>query len=305
MGEAPISRMTQLLGHSPADAVQTQAQNQAQARAWRIKMEALGQEFGSFTQVGRRHFALFIESGMELVVTFDNAARLATMGENGLPLGAELADRHGFSLLCLMSAGQTWFRDADLFAHLDGLVDEGFFDSFKRVIFCGLGPVGGYAAAAFSITAPEPEVILSSPVASLAPKDAPFETRFARARRLDFSTRFGFGPDMSAHSKALYLIYDPATTVAAAHAALYRGAHIRKIALPRHAPLIERLALAQEGLAPLILALDAPAPSAAIRRIFRERARRDDTYINNLAAQAKARKHPKLAARAAGFSPSG
>jgi hypothetical protein len=202
-----------------------------------------------------------------------------------------------------MSAGQTWFRDSDLFAYIDRLVDEGFFDSFKRVVFCGLGPVGGYAAAAFSIAAPQPELILTSPVASLAPKDAPFETRFSRAKRLDFSTRFGFAPEMSAHAKALYLIFDPATTMSAAHAALYRGAHVTKISLPRHSPLIERLAMADGGLGDLVLALEADNPTARLRQIFRGRARADETYLVNLAAQAKARNHPKLAARAAGYTP--
>lgn len=273
------------------------------AQVWRAKMAQLGKDYGSFAQLGRKHFALFVESGMDLVVTFDNAARLAAMGAKGLPLGTELAQQHGFSTLTFMSAGQTWFRDSDLFAYIDRLVDEGFFDSFKRVVFCGLGPVGGYAAAALSIAAPQPELILTSPVASLAPKDAPFETRFSRAKRLDFSTRFGFAPEMSAHAKALYLIFDPATTMSAAHAALYRGAHVTKISLPRHSPLIERLAMADGGLGNLVLALEADNPTARLRQIFRDRARADETYLVNLAAQAKARSHPKLAARAAGYTP--
>ena len=247
------------------------------AQVWRAKMAQLGKDYGSFAQLGRKHFALFVESGMDLVVTFDNAARLAAIGAKGLPLGTELAQQHGFSTLTFMSAGQTWFRDSDLFAYIDRLVDEGFFDSFKRVVFCGLGPVGGYAAAAFSIAAPQPELILTSPVASLAPKDAPFETRFSRAKRLDFSTRFGFAPEMSAH--------------------------LTKISLPRHSPLIERLAMANGGLGDLVLALEADNPTARLRQIFRDRARADETYSVNLAAQAKARNHPKLAARAAGYTP--
>lgn len=109
------------------------------AQVWRAKMAQLGKDYGSFTQLGRKHFALFVESGMDLVVTFDNAARLAAMGTKGLPLGTELAQQHGFSTLTFMSAGQTWFRDSDLFAYIDRLVDEGFLTVSNALSFAASG----------------------------------------------------------------------------------------------------------------------------------------------------------------------
>lgn len=66
------------------------------AQVWRAKMAQLGKDYGSFAQLGRKHFALFVESGMDLVVTFDNAARLAAMGAKACPWAQNWHSNMGF-----------------------------------------------------------------------------------------------------------------------------------------------------------------------------------------------------------------
>ena len=60
---------------------------------------------------------------------------------------------HRWSHMALISDSDTWFRDPAVYGWFDRLVDEGFFDEFDRVLFYGAGPCG-YAAAAFSVSAP-------------------------------------------------------------------------------------------------------------------------------------------------------
>lgn len=270
------------------------------AEAWRGRMAQIGQMHGEFRAIGTRHFALLLEDGPHLVVTFDNAARLAPMGAEGVPLGLDLAGRGDVSVLSLMSVGATWFRDRDLFDYLDTLLCDGFFDSFDRVTFIGIGPTGGFAAAGFSVLAPASDVLLSSPVATLAPKDVPFETRFAFARRLDFTTRFGYAPDLVAAAGRVVVLYDPRAGTAASHAALFRGPRVQKLRLPHYAPHLERLILSGQGIAPLFTQMaNSPPPAQiapAIGALIRARAHADGAFLTHLANIARSKKHGAWAA---------
>ena len=147
----------------------------------------------------------------------------------GLPHAAVHAEEQGHSLLSLIAKGPTWFRDPAVYAYFDRLVDDAFFEDFDRIIFYGAG-MCGYAAAAFSVAAPGATVIAVAPQATLDPAVALWDDRFVSLRRTDFTSRYGYAPEMLEAADKAYIVYDPTVELGAMHAALFRGpqvAHIR------------------------------------------------------------------------------
>ena len=113
---------------------------------WAHKLDKLTEESGYFLNLGDRHSALFLDEGTTLLVSFESLTDvLAT--EDQLPQAAALAKSHGWSLLSIIADGETWFRDAAVYAFFDRQVDDAFFEDFDRVMFYG-ADMGGYAACA-------------------------------------------------------------------------------------------------------------------------------------------------------------
>ena len=138
------------------------------------------------------------------------------------------AEIFGWSHLSLIAKKPTWFREAEVIDYFDGLADEAFFEDFDRVIFYGAG-MCGYAAAAFSVAAPGATVILAGPQATLDPSVAPWDDRFLNQRRRDFTSRYGYAPDMVDGAEAVYVFYDPLEELDAMHAALFRGPQVNHL----------------------------------------------------------------------------
>ena len=112
-----------------------------------------------------------------------------------MPLGAEHRAAGGWSHLCLIAEGDTWFRDPAVYAYFDRLVDDAFFEDFDHVLFYGAG-MAGYAACAYSVAAPGAQVLALNPRATLDPAAGRWDDRDRAARRLDFTSRYGYAPDM-------------------------------------------------------------------------------------------------------------
>jgi hypothetical protein len=187
---------------------------------WQRAMLAIAEGDGDFLPLGDRHYAFFAEEQPVLLVTFEDAAALREREDN-LPEHFALAKSRGWSLLTILAEGETWWRDPAVFAYFDRLADDGFLEDFDRVIFYGAGPAG-YAAAAFSITAPGAELVLISPRATLDPAIAGWEDRHRIARRINFRSRFGYAPDMTESASRVWLIHDPLHRPDAMHAALFQ-----------------------------------------------------------------------------------
>lgn len=186
---------------------------------WWDALDDLGEEHGYFDLVGSRHASLFLDLDRTLLVTFetmDEARRLPFAH----PRGVALAAAHGWSLLAFLSDGETWFRDPAVWGTFDRLGDDGFFEDFERVLFFGAGS-GAYAAAAFSVAAPGARVLAIRPQATLSPGLAGWDRRFLAARRLDFTSRYGFAPDMVDAAQHVDVIIDPHVTPDAIHAAFF------------------------------------------------------------------------------------
>ncbi|MEP4195768.1 MAG: phosphoadenosine phosphosulfate reductase [Aliishimia sp.] len=199
---------------------------------WISKLEEISEEHGYFERLGSNHFAALVEDRSVLLVTFETLQGIRALDEDAQPLGWELVKSVGWSHLALISNGDTWFRDDSVYAYFDRLVDDGFFDSFEKVVFYGAGPCG-YAAAAFSVVAPGATVIAIQPQATLNPEVTGWDERFVDERRLDFTSRYGYAPDMLEAASNAFILYDPFYTLDSMHAALFTRPNVTKLQM-RH-----------------------------------------------------------------------
>lgn len=212
---------------APAAPVPTDATDATTQASWLEILGRIGSEEGAFTPVGDHHWALLVEDGPTLLVSFETID--SARGRPGqMPLAHDLAAARGWSHLCLIADGPTWFRDPAVYAYFDGLVDDDFYDRFDQVLFYGAG-MAGYAACAFAVTAPGAHVLALNPRATLAPAQAGWDGRNRAARRLDFTSRYGYAPDMLEGAGRVVVIHDPTLPEEAMHAALFRAPYITRL----------------------------------------------------------------------------
>ncbi|QYK42993.1 MAG: phosphoadenosine phosphosulfate reductase [Paracoccaceae bacterium] len=187
---------------------------------WTAALDAIADDLGHAEPLGPRHRAVFCDDGTTLLVTFEQAETVRAEAPGRLPFGLTLARAYGWSQLCILAEGTTWWRDEGVWRYMDRLVDDAFFEDFDRVLFYGAGP-GGYAAAAYSVVAPGAQVLAICPQATLTPALAGWDARFPAARRLDFTGRYGFAPDMTEGAGHAHVVFDPLERDDAMHAALF------------------------------------------------------------------------------------
>lgn len=199
-------------------------------REWIARVEEIADEDGYVEQLGRRHHAIFIEEGTTLIVTFETLQGIQALSDLGQPLGWEMIRQHGWSHLCLASNGDTWFRDPAVYGYFDRLIDDGFFDEFDQVVFYGAGPCA-YAAAAYSVASPGARVVAIQPQATLDPRITEWDDRFTDMRIHDFTTRYGYAPEMLDAADHAYVLYDPREQLDAMHAALFTRPNVTKLRL--------------------------------------------------------------------------
>lgn len=205
----------------------TSAESGPSKSSWRDSLRAIGNERGFYEELGTQHTALYVENGDTLIVTFENLDHVFENSDEKMPWGFDFVEKRGWSMLGMMAHGWTWYRDETVYDFFDRLRDQGFFDGFKRVVFYGAS-MGGYAAAAFSAACPGATVVVISPQATLSRQDASWETRYHKAWKRDFSTRYGFAPAMIGTAEKVFLFYDPLSPLDAMHAALFRGENVIK-----------------------------------------------------------------------------
>ena len=180
-----------------------------------------------------------------------------------------------------MSDGNTWFRDPQVYAYFDRLVDDGFFDEFEQVIFYGSGSCG-YAAAAFSVAAPGATVIAVQPQATLDPRVTEWDDRFVKMRRANFTTRYGYAPDMLDAAEQAFVLYDPYVTRDAAHAAMFTRPNVKKLRLPNMGKALQSELMKMDILLPLIVtAADDNLTTLKFAKMMRVR-RDNRAYLHRL-----------------------
>lgn len=260
---------------------------------WLEAIAVVGDEAGSFTPLGASHSAFFADEGTTLLVTFETRDQIRKATPEQMPYGLSVTQPRGWSLLSLIATGPTWFRDQTVFRYFDRLVDDAFFEDFDRVVFYGAG-MCGYAAAAFSVTAPGATVVAIQPQATLDPLVAGWDPRFMEMRRTSFTDRYGFAPDMTEGAGPVFVIYDPDQQLDAMHAALF--ARPWTTLLPCR-NLGRDVAGALDGMRVLPSLLTAACTGALDAQLFRAfyRARRNfPPYLRSLSGKLEADGRPLL-----------
>jgi hypothetical protein len=233
--------------------LQATPQDAAAARTdaqWLAAMARLGDEAGYFQPVGTRHHALFIDEDPTLLVAFDTIRNIRLRPDQ-MPAGFAVAQEMGWSYLCLIADGETWFRDTAVYGYFDRLVDDAFFEDFNATVFLGTD-MGAYAACAYSVTAPGATVLAFNPRATLDIERAGWDTRSRAARRIEFRSRYGYAPDMTEGTGQVFAFYDPGILLDAMHVSLFAGPWVTPIRMP-HVGGRTEWAVGQMGLMPDLL----------------------------------------------------
>ncbi|SMX36095.1 phosphoadenosine phosphosulfate reductase [Maliponia aquimaris] len=198
---------------------------------WLGALRKIGEEYGFAEPMGKSHAAVFVEEGDTLLVAFETMSGIETLSETRTPIGFDMVAANGWSSLSMLSHGDTWFRDPKVYEFFDQMLDDGFFDEFENVIFYGAGSCG-YAAGAYSVTSPGARVLMLQPQATLDPRVAEWDDRFTEERRRDFTSRYGFAPEMLEAAERACLIYDPRERLDAMHSALFARPNVTRFRAP-------------------------------------------------------------------------
>ncbi|MGP6085954.1 phosphoadenosine phosphosulfate reductase [Antarctobacter jejuensis] len=198
---------------------------------WLGALRRIGEEYGFAEPLGKHHAAIFVEEGDTLLVGFETMSGIESLSPTRTPIGFDMVGATGWSSLSLLSHGDTWFRAPQVYEFFDQLIDDGFFDEFDTVVFYGAGPCG-YAAATYSVAAPGARVLVLQPQATLDPRIAEWDDRFTEERRRDFTSRYGFAPEMLEAADRAYLLYDPRERLDAMHSALFARPNVDRFRMP-------------------------------------------------------------------------
>lgn len=271
----------------------TLAEGEGSRAAVLQRLDDLTAEEGHFEPVGARHWALFEDAGTTLIVTFDQMATILA-SDTGMPWGHGFARDRGWSHLCFIAEGETHFRDPALYRHFDRLVDDAFFEDFDRVLFFGHGH-GAHAACAYAVTAPGAQVLALNPRATLAGREVAWDRRDLAARRLDFTTRYGYAPDMLEGAGKVVVIHDLTQREEAMHSALFRAPWVTRLSAPLMGERIE-WALRNMGILPTLIeaAMEGRLTPALFAREWRKR-RAFSPYLKALLDKAETARRRGLA----------
>lgn len=262
---------------------------------WLTQLEQVAEANGHFQSLGKRHWATLVEDKPVLLVTFETIDSIQKRGDTGHPLGWELVRELGWSHLCILSDGDTWFRDPEVIAYFDRLSDDGFFDEFDEVVFYGAGSCG-YAAAAFSIVAPDAQVVAIRPQATLSPRLAGWDKRFPKTRKIAFDDQYGFAPDMAAAADQCFVIYDPKQSFDAIHAALFARENTVLLPTPNLGAALEEDLLEMQILYRVLVKAGAGTLSrAAFYKLYRAR-RAHVPYLDRLLRRVSQKNRPFVTA---------
>jgi hypothetical protein len=246
--------------------------------AWLGDLEEIADDVGYFQPLSAKHNAAFVDAGKTLLVTFETLQSVQTMNGDAHPVGFEMVREEGWSLLSFFSDGNTWFRDPAVYRYFDRLIDDGFFEDFDQVIFYGAGSCG-YAACAFSVAAPGAHVLALSPQATLDPRVTEWDDRFRRLRRISFTDRYGYAPDMLDAAQRATIIYDPRVELDAMHVALFTRPNVDKLRMAYFGNALDLQMMRLDILYPMLGALGADEPGPAEFYTLHRKRRMDRNYL--------------------------
>lgn len=258
---------------------------------WLQEIKSVGETYGFFEPLGKAHNAVFVEKGDTLLVSFETLPAIQALTENARPVAFDLAKDRDWSCLTVISNRDTWFRDGEVYGFFDQLTDDGFFEDFDKVVFYGAGPCG-YAACAFSVACPGATVIALEPQATLDPRLTEWDDRFVEMRKLDFTSRYGFAPDMLEASDSAYVVYDPQERLDAMHAALFERTGVARFRARHFGGGMQAHFMQMGALSDLVhQAADGDLTPASFAQLYRKR-RQHVPYIKKLIAVVEKAERP-------------
>ncbi|QYX56863.1 glycosyltransferase family 2 protein [Roseovarius sp. SCSIO 43702] len=168
-----------------------------------------GAEGEGFLIKSLRHSLLFAQRKSDrLLVTFDNLSNVNNEDPAREPWAYKFAQDEGLAHLGVLAHVSDWYRDAGLMERFEKLVGEGFFEGYERVIFAGVS-MGGYAALAYSSYVPGAHVITVNPQTTLDPALVPWETRYEKGQRQDWTLPMGDAAALTGSAGRVNVFYDP------------------------------------------------------------------------------------------------
>ena len=263
-------------------------------RDWSNRLHEIASQFGETVELGPDHTAYHLKAGPKLIVTFESVERIRASKLSAEPRGFVYAREEGWSCLTLIAEHQSWFRSPAIYSYFDKLTDDGFFEEFDDVLFYG-SLAGGYAAAAYSVASPGARVLAVQPQATLDPRIAGFDARFKKFRRYDFTSRYGFAPEMIDAALQAYIVFDPIQQIDGAHAALFAK---RNAALLQATGIGRDIETAFDGLGThddmMLAAMDGKLSTLKFAKLMRAR-RAHGPYVRRVLNRALKAGHTQLA----------
>ncbi|MCQ0090960.1 glycosyltransferase family 2 protein [Roseovarius sp. M141] len=195
-----------------------------------------GAEGEGFFEKNLRHSLMFIKRPSDrLLVTFDNLSNVNDDSITREPWAYKFASDGGYSHLGVMAHVSDWYRDGDLIRRFQGLVAQGFFEGYERVVFAGVS-MGGYASLAFSSLVPGAHVVAINPQTTLDPALVPWETRYENGQRQDWTLPLADGAALTAGAGRVNVFYDPYFELDQQHVDRFHGdnVHIFKCWFSNH-----------------------------------------------------------------------
>ena len=127
-------------------------------------------------------------------------------------------------------------------------------------------------------------VLAVQPQATLDPAMTEWDERFREMRRLDFTSRYGYAPDMLDAAAHAFILYDPRQTLDAMHATLFARTNVSRLRLPFMGGALQTQLIEMKILYRLLsLAGADKLTEREFHRLYR--ARRDHgSYLRNLMA---------------------
>lgn len=261
----------------------------------RASLRQYARQGGWQRQIDAEHLASYVRRGPTLLVSFESVAdTLARPG--GLPLGLDFVEDKGWSLLHVASEGETGFRSPAMFDFLDALSEDETLLAHERVVFYGAG-LGGFAACAYSVVLPCAVIVAIAPRASLDPRRVPWESRHRSLLRRDVSGRYADAAALAEGARRVFILNDPHATEDAAHASIFSGDNVTRLACRYCGPQPEQVLFRMDILHALVeqAAQDMLTP-LSFARLFRAR-QQNGTYLRNMLLELDRHDKPRMTAR--------
>lgn len=187
---------------------------------WAEALQSHVEATGDYLVLDEDHHVIHVGTGDRLLVTFESAHDIRNNADLAQPFGLTIAREIDASVMVVLCQRPTWFRAQSVYDFFDELTDQSVFDDFDHVLFYGAG-LGGYAAAAFSVSVPGSDVFVISPHATLDPRMTEWDPRFTSLRKRSFNDRYGYAPDMVEAARHTMVLYNPDDDLDAMHSALF------------------------------------------------------------------------------------